>query len=291
MARARFTWRSGFAGSAVLARRTTGGYRRSARVLPRTLLAARHPARAALSRTARIPAWPGFYFRTAIQLCAGPRLPLMAIAGGVVALARRAFWPLLLLALPPLFYLLEHDSSGGTPIYVPGLWPIQLLQHPLRTGGCCRCSPSPPRRSWLASRSGSGAAAAVIVVLAGTVHWACIPGRRIGSPGRNRVSTPRRGGRGRPRRRNILGPQYPPGRGNLVVGRRRFIRHLSHGRHSRCARRSAWIMACLGTRPCHGRNLFLWQKWAVVKRRRRLAPALRRAARSRNCLPAGDRRS
>jgi hypothetical protein len=63
------------------------------------------------------------YYSTAVQLCAGPGLWLMALAGTVVALARRAFWPLLLLSLPPLFYLWSMYSSGGTPIFVPSLWP------------------------------------------------------------------------------------------------------------------------------------------------------------------------
>ena len=43
-------------------------------------------------------------------------------AGGLVALFRRAFWPLVLLALVPLFYVWSLHS-GGTPIFVPHLWP------------------------------------------------------------------------------------------------------------------------------------------------------------------------
>jgi hypothetical protein len=66
-------------------------------------------------------AW--LYYSTAVRLCAGPGLSLMALAGTVVALGRRAFWPLLLLSLPPLFYLWSMYSSGGTPIFVPTLWP------------------------------------------------------------------------------------------------------------------------------------------------------------------------
>ena len=65
-------------------------------------------------------AW--LYYRTAVQLCAG-RLPLMALQGSGRRSSRRAFWPLLLLALPPFFYLWSMYSSGGTPIHVPGLWP------------------------------------------------------------------------------------------------------------------------------------------------------------------------
>lgn len=68
--------------------------------------------------------WPKawLYFRTAARLCIG--WPLVAIAGlGVVAsLMKRAVWPLALLALPPLFYIWSVHS-GGTPIFVPELWP------------------------------------------------------------------------------------------------------------------------------------------------------------------------
>jgi hypothetical protein len=42
--------------------------------------------------------------------------------GLVVALWRRAWWPLAFLALTPLFYLWSMHS-GNVPIYVPSLWP------------------------------------------------------------------------------------------------------------------------------------------------------------------------
>ncbi|MEO8597017.1 MAG: glycosyltransferase family 39 protein [Candidatus Solibacter sp.] len=63
------------------------------------------------------------YYRTAAQLCAGPCLPVMAIAGAVAALFRRAFWPLLLLALPGAFFVWSLHSSG-TPIFLPILKPF-----------------------------------------------------------------------------------------------------------------------------------------------------------------------
>jgi len=63
-----------------------------------------------------------YYFRHAAKLCAGPVLALAGLAGIVAALARRAFWPLLLLALPAIFYVLSMYSSR-TPIFIPTLWP------------------------------------------------------------------------------------------------------------------------------------------------------------------------
>jgi 4-amino-4-deoxy-L-arabinose transferase-like glycosyltransferase len=63
------------------------------------------------------------YFRSAAQLCAGLVLPVLALAGAAVALARRKFWPLALLALPAVFYIWSVHSSG-TPIFVPTLPPF-----------------------------------------------------------------------------------------------------------------------------------------------------------------------
>ena len=48
----------------------------------------------------------------------------MDLAGAVAALYRRAFWGLLLLALPGAFYVWSMHSSGGTPIFLPMLKPF-----------------------------------------------------------------------------------------------------------------------------------------------------------------------
>jgi hypothetical protein len=114
-------------------------------------------------------AW--LYYGTAIKLCAGPGLPLMAMAGAVVALARRAWWPLLILALPPIFYLWSMYSSGGTPIHVPGLWPNShyntrygLAALPLLAFASAALVMAVPRQMRVI--------VAVLVVVAGTIHWA-----------------------------------------------------------------------------------------------------------------------
>jgi hypothetical protein len=69
--------------------------------------------------------WPKacLYYCTAAQLCSGPMLPLIAIAGAVAALVKRAFWPLALLTLPGVFYIWSMHSSGGSPIFIPTLFP------------------------------------------------------------------------------------------------------------------------------------------------------------------------
>ena len=114
-------------------------------------------------------AW--LYYRTAVALCTGPGLPLMAAAGAVVALARKAIWPLILLALPPIFYLWSMYSSGGTPIHVPGLWPHSyyntrygLAALPLLAfASAALVLAVPPRLRALT---------AVLIILAGSVQWA-----------------------------------------------------------------------------------------------------------------------
>jgi hypothetical protein len=63
-----------------------------------------------------------YYFRHAAALGAGPVLALAGVIGVAAALARRAFWPLLLLALPGVFYVWSMHSSR-TPIFIPTLWP------------------------------------------------------------------------------------------------------------------------------------------------------------------------
>jgi hypothetical protein len=65
-------------------------------------------------------AW--LYYRNAVQLGVGWPVVWLGLVGAVAALARRAFWPLLLLLLSPVFYVWSMHS-GGTPIFVPHLWP------------------------------------------------------------------------------------------------------------------------------------------------------------------------
>jgi hypothetical protein len=104
------------------------------------------------------------YVSTAARLCAGSPLAWMGVAGIAAAFLKRAFWPVLLLALPPAFYIWSMHSSGGTPIFVPVLPPFSyyntrygLEALPLLAfGGAALVALIPPRaRSW--------AAAAVVV--------------------------------------------------------------------------------------------------------------------------------
>ncbi len=62
-----------------------------------------------------------YFFAAGILVAGWPAL-VMGGVGAVVALFRRAFWPLLFLSMPPLFYVWSIHSSG-TPVFVPTLWP------------------------------------------------------------------------------------------------------------------------------------------------------------------------
>ena len=116
-------------------------------------------------------AW--LYFRTAAQLCAGPGLALMAIAGAAASLARRVFWPLALLALPGVFYIWSIYSSA-TPIFVPSLWPNSyyntrygLAVLPLVAVASAGLVAIVPHRM--------RAITAALVIAAGTVYWMVNP--------------------------------------------------------------------------------------------------------------------
>lgn len=63
------------------------------------------------------------YFGWAVRACAGAPLFFLGAAGFLAALWKRALWPVVLLALPGAFYVWSMHSSGGTPIYLPNLWP------------------------------------------------------------------------------------------------------------------------------------------------------------------------
>ncbi len=63
------------------------------------------------------------YYLTAVRLFAGWAAAAIGILGLASALFKRMFWPLLFAALPPLFYIWSMHS-GGTPIFVPTLWPF-----------------------------------------------------------------------------------------------------------------------------------------------------------------------
>lgn len=116
-------------------------------------------------------AW--LYYRTAVQMCAGWTAVVIAIAGLAGVMLKRVFWPVLLAVLPPLFYIWSMHS-GGTPIYVPTLWPFSyyntryaLAALPLIAiaGGCLVLVVSKRWRPWLA----------VAILIAAATPWLIRP--------------------------------------------------------------------------------------------------------------------
>jgi Dolichyl-phosphate-mannose-protein mannosyltransferase len=112
-------------------------------------------------------------FRTVVRLCLGPALCWMGLVGGLAALLKRAVWPLVLLALPPVFYVWSLHSAGN-PIFVPSLWPHSyyntrygLAMLPLAAfAAAALVAWTPPRLR---------AVAATIVILASCAPWLLDP--------------------------------------------------------------------------------------------------------------------
>jgi hypothetical protein len=105
--------------------------------------------------------------------CAGPCLAILGTLGVVAVVAKRAFWPLVLLLLPPAFYLYSMHS-GGTPIFVPFLYSgayynvrygLSIL--PLLSVAVAAIVASFPR--WMRGR------VAAIAIVVATVPWLIHP--------------------------------------------------------------------------------------------------------------------
>ena len=218
-------------------------------------------------------AW--LYFRTAAQLCAGPGLALMAIAGAAASLARRVFWPLALLALPGVFYIWSIYSSA-TPIFVPSLWPNSyyntrygLAALPLLAVASAGLVAIVPHRL--------RAITAALVIAAGTVYWMAHPQpvnwitweeSRVNSEARRAWTR---------EAAEYLAPRYVRGSGIVTS----FGDLTGIYRQAGIPLRETFTgdngLPWLATvrRP----ELFLWQEWAVAVRGDAVAAAARRDGR------------
>lgn len=65
------------------------------------------------------------YYRTTARLVVGRALLIVGLLGALVAIARKAWWPLAMLALVPLFFIWSLHS-GGAVITLPQLGPWSL---------------------------------------------------------------------------------------------------------------------------------------------------------------------
>ncbi len=67
--------------------------------------------------------WQAFrYYAAAARACVALPLILTAAVGLVGVIWKRAWWPVVLFAATPVFYIASLHS-GGTPIQIPDLWP------------------------------------------------------------------------------------------------------------------------------------------------------------------------
>jgi hypothetical protein len=201
------------------------------------------------------------YYRTAVELCAGWGLAVLAVGGAAAVLWRRKFWPLGLLALPGIFYIWSMHSSGATPIYVPTLTPFGwyntrygLAALPLLAVAAAGLVAAMPRaRGWMA----------VAVVAAATAPWVMNPHPRNWITWEeSRVNSQERLGWTEEAAR-YLGPRYRAGEGILtsfgdLTG---IYRRLGIPLRETFTGDNDFLWLAAVTRP----ELLVWQDWAVLR--------------------------
>ncbi|MGA1995877.1 MAG: glycosyltransferase family 39 protein [Bryobacteraceae bacterium] len=124
--------------------------------------------------------WPiaWLYYRTAVELCAGTGLVIVGLAGIATALWKRAIWPTLFLALPPVFYIWSLHSSGN-PIHLPVLPPFSYYNSRYGTeaipllafGGAALAAAVPERLRRLAAVALVAASLAVWILHPSPERW------------------------------------------------------------------------------------------------------------------------
>ena len=215
-----------------------------------------------------------YYYQTAMRLVAGPGLPLMALAGTVVALVRRVFWPVVLLALPPAFYVLNMHS-GASPIFVPNLWPHSwyntrygLAALPLLALAAGALVMAVPRNL--------RAVTALLIIVAGGIHWVANPQpenwitwaeSRANSTGRRAWMQAAA---------DYLSPRYLRGSGIVSSGGDDFFgiyREMGIPLSETFSVCNGLPFVAAEQRP----ELWLWQEWAVVKEGDAIERAVARA--------------
>lgn len=119
------------------------------------------------------------YFSAAAGLCAG-RGTILAAAAGLLALGivrRELVWPMLAAALLPIFYIWSIHS-GGTPIFIPTLWPNTYYNTRYGLAALPFLAISAGNLPLVGRRAFTGLLAG-IVVLAGLTAWLIHPGTPI----------------------------------------------------------------------------------------------------------------
>ena len=113
-------------------------------------------------------AW-AYYFEAA-RLCAGTLMVWIGIAGMAACVFRRAIWPIALLVIPPMAYIVSV-YSGAVPIFLPTHWPHSYYNARYGTSAIPLLALGAAALVALAPRKGQ-AAVAIVIVLAGAGWWA-----------------------------------------------------------------------------------------------------------------------
>jgi len=233
-------------------------------------------------------AW--YYYRNAVQLAAGQVLTLLAVAGGLVMLAKVVLarknrtklalhpgvWPFFLLAIPGLFFIWSMHQ-GVVPIFMPHLWPhayyntrYGLAAIPLLALTAAAITIAVPEKM----RPG---AAGLLVGLA-LVPWLAHPGAenwitwaesRANSVGRRAWMS---------EAAEYLAPRYMPGSGIISSQGDDFMgiyRVMGIPLRETFSINNGLLWNATVKRP----DLFLWQEWAVVKGGDPVQTAVNRAGR------------
>jgi len=219
------------------------------------------------------------YVRTAVQRCAGPGLVWLALAGAVAALVKRAFWPVALLLLPPIFYVWSMHSSGN-PIFLPGM-PYPYSFYNSRYGLSALLLLAFCGGALVAALPAGRGLFAALVVLAGTVWWMVYPHpvnwitweeSRLNSEGRRAWTH---------RAAQYLAPRYVPGSGIItsfgdLTG---IFREMGVPVRETFSEVNGLPWRAAVERP----ELYLWQEWAVVMGGDAVQTAVNRANRQGPC--------
>jgi hypothetical protein len=197
------------------------------------------------------------------------------MAGLLASLVKRAFWPLLLLALPGVFYLWSMHSAAS-PIFVPVLWPNSyyntrygLAVLPLVAFASAGLVAIAPRRAQTAI--------AVIVIASGTVYWLLHPSPKSWVTWKE--SQENSDGRRQWTREaaEFLKPRYVRGSGIItsfgdLTG---IYREMGIPLRETLTEMNVLPWEAAVRRP----DLFLWEEWAVVRGGDPVQTGINRAAR------------
>jgi hypothetical protein len=203
-----------------------------------------------------------YYYRHAAQLCAGTVLAVLALAGAVVALMRRIWWPLLVLALPGL-HVIWSMHSGVVPIFMPHLWPHSYYNTRygldalplLAIAAAALVLLAPPRFRAIACAAVLLTASAWWLAPPGHERWITWAESRANSEGRRAWMR---------EAAEYLAPRYVRGSGIIASSGDDFFGIF---REMRIPLSETFTIVnglpywATVARP----DLFLWQEWAVVK--------------------------